>query len=524
MPELEQLLLADLDSYLASLSPREHFVLSRRLGIGHPAETLQAVGDKLPGGPVTRERVRQIQVNTHNRWRDYMHISPTALWNGLRGNLSLMRSPFFPNLRQRFSSEAGFYGFVSMSCGLESGHLMRIIHPKIGSEALDNFWAVHSSPAELADITVFLKQQEDMEEEVAENLIFGLLGKGLERIGNQIAPTQLPKPVGIANTLLDFPDGLGWRKLHQAVNRKRITKAQMSIARIDGGIPVAVNKGWAYQHDRGAYRHILFLKPNPAAIRKTLRQVAIALQEAKAEGREALNLSVDFYQRQRQTLPYFEVRHIVRAHGAAVGIHFKGKSGADTISLRKEFGLVGQQGVLLRVFKEAHTPMDKKFIATKIRSQSVGHAAFYVDELVKSGEVVRVGEDIYAHVDAAFAGLDVAAVVRTAAELVENEPRIIEGEQLQNHLNQVLGLDHNKVFYLSLLRLYAPHHGHHWHYTQNLIRRSPIGFDSLRELCRKLLPPSKRRDEWIGRIQQRCLISSERLTIVLGALQVETRR
>ena len=524
MPELESLLLKDLDSYLASLKARDHFVLCQRLGIGRPAETLQAVGDHLPGGRVTRERVRQIQTNIHAGWQQHMRISKEELWNNLKGNLSLMRNPIFPNLRRRFSSEAGFYGFVSMTCGLDSGHLMRIFHPRGGAETLDSFWVTHRSPAELAEATTFLMQQDGMEPVVAENLIFNLLGKGLKRTGSQIVPTQLAKPIGIANTLLDFPEGLDWRQLHQAVNRKGVTKASMSKTRIDGGIPVAVNKGWAYQHNRGAYRHTQFLNSKPATIENTLRQVTATLQKAKAEGRDALNLSVDFYQQQPQTLPYFEVRHIVRAHGAAAGVHFKGKSGADTISFSREFGLVGQQGVLLRLFKEAKTPLDKKFIASKIRSQSVGHAAFYVDELVKQGEVVRVGEDTYAYVEKAFAGLDLAAVVSAAAQLVENEPRIIEGEQLRNHLNRALGLEHNKVFYLSLLRLHAPRQGRRWHYTHNLISRSPIGFESLRDLCRSLRPRSGRREEWASRIQRRCLISQERLNIVLGALQASGRQ
>lgn len=485
---------------------------------------MQTVGDSLPGGRVTRERVRQIQANIHNRWRHHMRTSPEHLWSTLKENLSLLHNPIFPNLRRRFSGEAGFYGFVSMTCGLDSGHLLRIIHPRSGAEKLESFWVAHRSPAELAEATSFLVQQEGIDLVVAENLIFNLLGKGLKRTGSQIAPTRLAKPIGIANTLLDFPDGLSWRQLHQAVNRKGITKASMSMTRIDGGIPVAVNKGWAYQHNRGAYRHTQFLRPKPAAIKNTLRQVTAVLHKAQAEGRDALNLSVDFYQQQPQTLSYFEVRHIVRAHGAAAGIHFKGKSGADTISFSKEFGLVGQQGVLLRVFKEAQTPLDKKFIASKIRSQSVGHAAFYVDELVKQGEVVRVGEDTYAHIDRAFAELDVAAVVRAAAQLVENEPRVIEGEQLRNHLNQALGLNHNKIFYLSLLRLLGPRHGHQWHYAHNLIRRSPIGFESLRDLCRSLRPRSGRREDWANRIRQRCLISKERLNIVLGALQASGRQ
>ena len=134
-----------------------------------------------------------------------------------------------------------------------------------------------------------------------------------------------------------------------------------------------------------------------------------------------------------------------------------------------------------------------------------------MDELVKQGEVVRVGEDTYAYVEKAFAGLDLAAVVSAAAQLVENEPRIIEGEQLRNHLNRALGLDHNKVFYLSLLRLHAPRQGRRWHYTHNLISRSPIGFESLRDLCRSLRPRSGHREEWASRIQRRCLISQERL-------------
>ncbi len=521
LAKLEQLLKADLEQYLASLSSRLRYVFVHRVGYGCERQTLQAIGNCLPGGGVTRERVRQIQVRVMRRWRESMRVPPHILWPNLKKNLSLLGEPLFPDLKAQFIEELKFYEFLEMSCDLKDDQLVEIVWPSVSAEVLNKFWAGHRSPADLAAVIAYLEGHLGICREAVENAIFSFLQKNITVEAGRVFPLKLPKAVGVANTLLDFPKGMDWRALHKAVNAKGTTRAKMPGVRIDGGVPVAVDNGWVYQCGLGRYRHISFLKLPAGVVETTLKEVAEAVERAQAEGRRALNLSADFYRSKPQTLSYFEVRHIVRTFGKKFGIFFNGKSGADTLSQDPKFDLVGQQQVLLKMFAEAQAPLDKKFIASRIRSQSSGHASFYIGELINQGAVVRVGKEVYAHIDNAFKGVDKAAVVKAAAELVQDEPRIIEGERLQCHINAKLGLAHNKVFYFSLLRTNARQMGYDWHYAQNLVCRDPIGFESLRDLCRSLLRQEPRREIWVQKIEERCLIDQGRLRQVLGSVAAE---
>ncbi|MGQ4604674.1 hypothetical protein, partial [Aeromonas veronii] len=523
---LENILIDDLDSFLSELDERDHLIMVGRLGYMRPSMTLQDIGCSLPTGNVTRERVRQLQIRIEKNWHAYMRVAPATLYVNVKSNLSLLRSDIFPLLQPRFNSKKGFYEFLEMSCGLESGEITKIVYPDIPSKVLDDYWAENSSPADLDSVTSYLQDRLGIEKAVAENAISNLSGKKLELLGGLILPLNLSKPLAIANTLLDYPDGLAWKGLHKKVNQKVISRAKLPEDRLDGAVGSAVDSGWIYQIERGSYRHISYLAISDNEINETLEDLLYVLKVALENGRDTLNLSVDYYQSlSNKKLDYFTVRHIVRTHGERVGVFFNGKSGADTVSLERSFSVAGQEKVLESLFAAYKAPLDKSFIASKIRSQSIGHASFYLDKLMTKGVVVRVDEAAYQLKELAFASIDISSVMNCAAEIIENEKRVIEVGVIQRRVNKKLDLDLNKYLYLSLLKNYHIEFGYNWHFSHNLVCREDIVFDSLVDLCRKTLTDGKvyEEDAWIT-VSQVCLIDDSHLKIVLGQLRNTIKR
>ncbi|WP_413698550.1 ATP-binding protein [Psychromonas sp. KJ10-10] len=266
------------------------------------------------------------------------------------------------------------------------------------------------------------------------------------------------------------------------------------------------DKEYLYQSGRGTYRHISYLNISEDTKQQTLDKVHSKLSEYKHAGRDSVNLHADIFKPVGFSDEYFTVRHIVRAFGEPFGIYFNGKSGADTVSLDSEFSLASQKTVLVDLFKASLKPLSKKDVASKIRSQSLGHASFYLDKLLTEGNIVRIDEVHYSHIDNAFVGVDIEGILKLAFSFIDRETRIIEGEKIQSYLNRHLDKEYNKYFYISLLKAHAIGFGKHYYFIQNLISNTEIEYSGLSDICRTALDSSPSREEAIAFVNERVCI------------------
>ena len=92
--------------------------------------------------------------------------------------------------------------------------------------------------------------------------------------------------------------------------------------------------------------------------------------------------------------------------------------------------------------------------------------------LIKENTVVRVENNAYALAVEVFKGADIPKIVKSAAKLIEGDKCPVMSETLQRHINRDLDLDHNKYFYLSLLRIHAPKLGYPWYFSRNYVSKT----------------------------------------------------
>ena len=481
--ELEEQLENDLQSYFLQDKTRENDILSRRLGVNCESETLEEIGQSYE---ITRERIRQIESRAKKNFIAKLSIFPKVVWAITKSNLSELRNPLFPNLRRYFNTDKNFYSFLELCCGLEENEIKKITYPKLDKTELETFWIWNKSPASIEDLSWFMHENMNVELAVAENQIVNWIDAGvLERNKDEVKPLSLSKVPGITNALLDFPNGDVWQNIQNHANKKSIITGSFYSDRPENSLGYAADKEYVYQSGRGTYRHISYLNISENEKNRILDIVLSKLNEYKYAGRESVNLSVDIYQQLSLSDDYYIVRHIVRAFGESVGIYFNGKSGADTVSLNSEFDLASQKIVIIDLFKKSLKPLSKKHIASKIRSQSLGHASFYLDKLQTEGKIVRIDESHFSHVDNAFLQIDIEAATTLAISIIDNEERIIEGEKIQSYLNRQLDKEFNKYFYISLLKVHAADYGKQYYFIQNLVSKSVIEYTGLAEICRE---------------------------------------
>jgi len=495
LDELENNLLENVVDYFFSNTGRDVDVLSKRLGLNCESKTLEEIGGDFD---ITRERVRQIESRSKSNFIAKLSISPKVIWSITKSNLSELRSPLFPRLREYFDTDENFYSFLEVCCGLKENEIKQVTAPKLRRSVFEEFWIWNRSPTNIEDLSWYLHENMNVELAVAENQIAIWCSQGmLERKGEKISPTQLSKIPGITNALLDFPNGSTWQKIQQHANDKGIVSGDFCLDRLEPHLTRAVDKEYVYQSGRGTYRHLSYLHINECDKQRILVAVHSKLNEYQHEGRESVNLSVDIYRNLGLSDDYYLVRHVIRAFGESKGIYFNGKSGADTVSLVSEFNIVSQKAVLIDLFKKSLKPFSKKYVASRIRSQTMGHAAFYLDKLLIEGVIVRIDENHYAHKDNAFNDIDIDSVLKTAFKYIDDEQRIIEGEKLQTYLNRSLENEFNKYFYLSLLKGFSAQYGRKYYFVQNLISKEPIKYSGLAGLCREALENSATKVEAI---------------------------
>lgn len=504
LDELEAHLISDLECYFLQEETRETDILSRRLGINCDSETLEEIGKSYA---ITRERIRQIESKAKKNFIAKLSISPKVIWAITKTNLSELRAPLFPSLREYFNTNKNFYAFLEVCCALKENEIRKVTSPNLNKTAFEEFWAWNKSPANIEDLSWYLHENMNVELAVAENQISIWIQEGiLERNEEEIKPLALSKVPGITNALLDFPNGDTWQNIQNHANSKRITLGDFFTDRAEPSLGYGADKEYLYQCARGTYRHLAYLSICEEDKQQILNKVHSKLGEHKHSGRSSVNLHADIFKPVGFSHEYFTVRHIVRAFGEPFGIYFNGKSGADTVSLDSEFSLASQKTVLVDLFKASLKPLSKKDVASKIRSQSLGHASFYLDKLLTDGDIVRIDETHYAHIDNAFTNVDIEETLSLAIEYIDKETRIIEGEKIQSHLNRHLDKEYNKYFYISLLKAHASSFGKHYHFIQNLVSSSQIEYSGLADICREALSVSSTSAEALNYAKEKVCI------------------
>ncbi len=501
LDELEEYLVNDLKNYFHQEKTRDNDILSRRLGVNCESETLEEIGHSYK---VTRERIRQIESKAKKDFIAKLSVSPKVIWAITKSNLSELRSPIFPTLRELFNTKKNFYSFLEVCCGLKENEIKQITSPALNKTIFEEFWVWNKSPANIEDLSWYLHENMNVELVVAENQILNWIEGGvLERIKDEVKPVSLSKVPGISNALLDFSNGDTWQNIQNHANEKNVIAGKFYSDRPENSLGYGVDKEYLYQSGRGIYRHLAYLSISEDDKQRILDIVHLKLNEYQHEGRESVNLSVDIYENIGLSDDYFIVRHIIRAFGESVGIYFNGKSAADTVSLVPDFSLASQKTVLIDLFKKSLVPLSKKDVASKIRSHSLGHAAFYLDKLLTEGEVVRIDEMHFSHINNAFLKIDIEAALNLAINYIDEESRIIEGEKIQTYLNRHLDKNFNKYFYISLLKVHAMEYGKQYYFVQNLVSQRAIPYRGLTDIIREVHDTTKNKIETLRLVNEK---------------------
>ena len=156
------------------------------------------------------------------------------------------------------------------------------------------------------------------------------------------------------------------------------------------------------------------------------------------------------------------------------------------MSLEQDLRQVTQADVIVKVLNESKMALTKQEIAERLKSKSIGHASFYLENLISEGRVVRIDSVVYSTPEKAFVDLDVEGVMGIIKQIMNSSTIIVEADIFREYVNMELNLSYSKYFYAALVRTKMNEFGLPWQRHGNLFSKDEIPYKSLIDMCKRL--------------------------------------
>ncbi|WP_276529485.1 sigma factor-like helix-turn-helix DNA-binding protein, partial [Psychrobacter celer] len=496
LTQIERILLEDIDTYFDKLTFEEAEIIQKRWGFVEDKQTLEEISEKFG---LTRERIRQKETKINNNFIRNMRLGQLMLWQFLEPKLNPDISINFKDLFLCFYSEKEFYEFLSLVCGQEK--LIEYVYPEIDKAILNVYFVENGAPALINDIREYLDDLKLVEIRNIDNAIVALQNQDSIMIeGQYVWPKQLGKAEATACVLVNHEKGLPWLDVAKIVNSNSYSKTSIQEARLEQ--TAFELPDYIFLSGKGIYKHTNFIDTDNIVLDDIFLNI---MEYGEAVSRDVFHLSECYRSSNSlQKYDYYEIRHFVKHFGEDYGFYFDGRSQTDSVGLKKDFKSITQRDVIIDTMRRNEKPLTKPEIANLLKSKSLNHAGFYLDEMINSGTVVQVDRMLYTLPELAYANIDLNKYIGGINKLLQKYNKPVEPSIFRNELNYMFSSSYSKYFYASIARLYSKKEG--WFRKYNLYSLKEIPFQSLYAVLESVCNPSISINENIDVIQRHIAI------------------
>lgn len=492
--DIDNILIEDVESYLWTLNEMKMDIALSRWGFNKQHETLEEIAIRYN---ITRERIRQLEKPINANLPLHLTIQPKVLWANIREKMTEDLMVLLPNVAKCFATDKLFYAFIELCCQVASGSIREIVFTKINPKIINSIFCNTPSPVAQEIILNELMSNYGYSRASAINSIKQL--KKLDKIEiseRGVSPKKLGKAEAVAHALTFHPAGLPWKDIARIVNKKGYSSTQMDETRSTHGFN---DSEYIYLCGVGTYRNLMFLDLEQFNIPEVMQDLIDYFKQYQLK---ALHLHDYFYQTkdQRSEIEYFTLRYLIREYGEEYGLYFEGRSGSDSVGLDPALKRITQADVVIKVLHESKVAMTKQEIAERLRSKSLCHAGFYLNNLMEEGKVVRVDQMVYTTPEKAFSNIDTEAIMQVIKDIMSISNIIVEADVFRESVNVELNLSYSKYMYAALVKTQIKELA--WYRNGNLFSKKTIPYNSLIDMCKKLCNPELSNNQNIKIIQK----------------------
>ena len=514
MKEIDNILIEDIENYLWTLDDMKMDIAISQWGFNHPYITLEKLAETYN---VTRQRIQQFTIDLNDNLLKRLRLHPKVLWANIQEHMTSGLESLLPNFRKCFSTKNLFFSFIEFFCQVPKESIKEIVCPEFNKNILGEFFSKTPSPVSYEEIISELISNFGYSKAQAENIVRSL--EKIEKIkivDKGILPRNLSQKTAIEHILATHPLGLPWKDVSKIVNMQRFSSTKISENRIN----LAFNSSdLVYLCAHGNYRHVMFLNIENIDIKNALKNIIIYLELNRLQN---IHLHDYFYQKQKDCFikDYFTLRHIVRSFGEEYGLYFDGKSGVDSVSLKKNDERVTQLKVIVRTLEKADGAMTKQEIAEILRSKSNTHAAYYLNNLLKDGKVVRIDRMMYTIPEKAFKNVNKIEILEVVKNIMESSELPVDADIFRERINLELNLSYSKYFYTALVKTELKNRK--WYNKYTLFSTRPIPFNSLYDISRQYCDLSLSNEDNIKIIQKFVETTKTSALKLINNLKIQT--
>ena len=506
LTKLEEILLEDIDTYLDKISDDDANIVQKRWGFIDTKQTLEEVAESFK---LTRERIRQKEVKINRNFVRHMRLSQPVLWQLLEPNLTSNISNKFKSLFGCFSSEKDFYEFLNLICNQDK--LIEYVYPQLEKTVLNSYFVENGAPIHIDEIKEYLSDLELEEIRNLDNAIRYFTEQDLLSIeGEQVWPKQLGKAEASACVLVKHKKGLPWLDVAKIVNNNSYSRTPIQEERLEQAafeLPDYIFLG-----GKGVYKHTKFIDSDNIS----LDEIFLELMEyVEIVSKDVFHLNKCYHASSKlQKYDYYDIRYFVKNFGEDYGFYFDGRSQADSIGLKKGFKNITQKDVIIETMSQNIKPLTKPQIANLLKSKSLNHASYYLDEMIESGKVVQVDRMLYTTPDLAYRNINLDEYIAAINSLLEKYSKPVDPSIFKEELNSHFSNSYSKYFYSSIARLYAKRKG--WFRKHNLYSTHEIPFKNLNMAFDNVCNINMSVDKNISAIQAHIAIDRQTAVISLS--------
>ena len=477
--ELEKIIIKDLEKIIELFKERPKEIFLSRYGYLQKYETLEELGKKFK---ITRERVRQVESRINDSIGSIGAVDRSSLLRYFSQYEFVSFHKLFPKLDEFFlkvsnNSNKDISGdrlttFIENYCGVKSNFFKTPERELVNfnKELLLKIFEVTPSGLTRENFQEIIKDSFGYNNFVCQSA-FTFMEKNnlIKIINNKIYPLKLTRSAEVANILLDYPNGLHWKKIIK-IGNSSYTKNKWSEDRLmsDHSLDMAVNRN-IYLSDRGTHKSLKFC----IEINRYEEILDKFISELKK-----LNKVTEFMEKvyklviqdeQFTKLNFYDARAVIKIYGQEKGIFHTGRSGTNTIGLIKNISPINlKQKIKNIIYEKGEEIHYQEILSTLIKTNEDVPINQALDKLVDDLTIFRIDMGTYLKYEDAINLCNIVEIKDYLEELLSNYEFITSGF-IREKINDDLGYALSTYYYASLVKIIAKDNG--WFCSSNYLSK-----------------------------------------------------
>ena len=473
--EIEKLIIEDIENILSLFRSRPKDIFKFRYGYIDEYKTLDEVGKIYQ---VTRERIRQVERNINSSLLSLGKIDKSSLVKYFVKYDYISFHKLFPQLDKNFRNltrskgtqditRDGLAHFIENYCGVKQGFF------KTPERELFNFDKFKlneiflSTPSgQSKDFFIEIIQDNYGYNKFVANSSIEFMKKNnlIQIVDNKIFPKNLRRSEEVAHILLDYPDGLHWKKIIEIGNNSYTSNKWNSVRLVaDYSLNMNINK-LIYLSNKGNHKLLKFCP----SIKNREEILKIFLQEFRKIEKQETKLELIFNKMilkdEFKNLNFYDLRAIIKIFGQEKGIYFHGQSSNNTVSLNKNLQVVNIKDLIKEIILDCKNEITLDEIKSKLYENSAINAK--IDELVDEMYIFRISPATFLNFNDAIKLCDKKDVKKVLDKLLGKYEFITLGF-IREQTNKELGYGLSNFYYDSLSRILSKENS--WFYGSNYL-------------------------------------------------------